>query len=527
MRRIALIICLICTSCIVNAQNWILKNKVAETKQKGTGFTPVQALSYERTIHSNASAYQILHIDTIQLNDLFNAKPQALTITIPLNENETQTFELIRTDLGNVNFTKNGGQKEYNVYVPLCYRGVANGVTEKNNAMLTISPGYFSFTAVSASHVISIPTFSATNKQELKLFDSKTFSFDPADPIADCGTHAVPTPDALKAIQLGGDQNKTSASQDKCVYAFVECFDSLYAELDSSYQATVNYVYALFNNVATGYLNEQINIKISAINVWTSDDPYSGNTREEALADLAAYYQNNFWGNICVGLDYGTNGRSGLAGSIGLAKHISPNVCQVYTVANNPFLYADMNYGYNVQNFPTGPNVTQQQVYLTMHEIGHLLGSAHTQWCGWVLNTNPLVTGALDNCTAVEGSCSPGPAPGPFGGTIMSYCGGSGDPGISYNNGFGNLPGAAIRNFVSNQNCISNCVSCPANLSIGGLAPGAQVFEVSNTLTATGTSSAFAYATLDAGVKVVLSPGFHAVNGSRMNIIINGCGGIR
>ena len=29
-----------------------------------------------------------------------------------------------------------------------------------------------------------------------------------------------------------------------------------------------------------------------------------------------------------------------------------------------------------------------------MHEIGHLLGSRHTQWCGWKLTSNPDTFGA-------------------------------------------------------------------------------------------------------------------------------------
>jgi hypothetical protein len=94
-----------------------------------------------------------------------------------------------------------------------------------------------------------------------------------------------------------------------------------------------------------------------------------------------------------------------------------------------------------------------------MHEIGHLLGSCHTQWCGWVISTGlPIVLGALDNCAATEPAfanttCPPGLPPPAGKGTIMSYCN-VGGPLVSFNNGFGVQPGAAIRNFVDKNTCI-------------------------------------------------------------------------
>ncbi len=82
------------------------------------------------------------------------------------------------------------------------------------------------------------------------------------------------------------------------------------------------------------------------------------------------------------------------------------------------------------------------------HEIGHNIGSPHTQSCSWQ-------GGALDNCYPVEGSCNPGPPP-TNGGTIMSYCH-LASYGINFNNRFGTQPGKLIRSKVLGAACLGTC----------------------------------------------------------------------
>ena len=183
------------------------------------------------------------------------------------------------------------------------------------------------------------------------------------------------------------------------------------------------------------YANEDVKIQVSQILVWTTQDPEAAaglNTTSAVLTAFATRMATTFY----IG-DYAhfLSTRS-LGGGI---AYLFSNPCS--QVNQTGLRVSAINNTYN--NFPT----YSWTVEVVTHELGHNLGSHHTHWCGWP-------GGAIDNCgpgwgisPMKEEAVLPVLLP-PGGGTIMSYCHLI-STGINFNNGFGPLPGQAVRDVVT------------------------------------------------------------------------------
>jgi hypothetical protein len=260
-----------------------------------------------------------------------------------------------------------------------------------------------------------------------------------------CGT--PDSPGMYGHDELQADPGERSM---RCVRWYWEVANDIYLNKGTVLDAT-NYVTGLFNQSATLYSNDGINVSLLEVFVWDVASPYNG-TSSSARLNQFGTTRTSFNGDLAHLLDNG--GYGGVAWLNTLCAGTSSRMA-----------YSGINNSYN--NVPT----YSWSVEVVTHEQGHNLGSRHTHACAW--NGNGT---AIDGCgpTAgyTEGSCATAPNP-TGGGTIMSYCHLVSGVGINFNNGFGPQPKAVILNAVNAATCLLACgTSCDApGLSVSSLAP--------------------------------------------------------
>ncbi|HND89051.1 MAG TPA: fibronectin type III domain-containing protein, partial [Saprospiraceae bacterium] len=224
----------------------------------------------------------------------------------------------------------------------------------------------------------------------------------------------------------------------RTVQIYFECDYKMYTDKGSTTAGVTNYVTSLFNQIAALYAAENVSVAISEIYVWTSPDPYQSLTStSNVLNAFRANRGTNFNGNLAHFLS---------------TRNLGGGIAYVDVICAKSYAFGVSGISTSFQNVPT----YSWSVEVVTHELGHNLGSWHTQSCNWP-------GGAIDNCVQPEGSCPPGPPP-TNGGTIMSYCHLS-SYGINFNNGFGTLPGNKIRERVTAATCAPQSGTAPTNLN--------------------------------------------------------------
>lgn len=243
--------------------------------------------------------------------------------------------------------------------------------------------------------------------------------------------------------------NENTILSDRCVTMYFELDYALFIENNFSTTSTSNWMTSVFNNVQTLFANDGITTSLKSIYIWTTQDPYSGTSSFDYLAQFNQF-RPIFDGDVgqLLGIDEG--GLGGVAVGIG-------TLC-----TSSNFSYSDVNYQFsNVPFYSWTINVIS-------HELGHLLGSRHTHACVWNGN-NTSIDGCGTQAGYQEGSCVLGPIPSTSTkGTIMSYCHLISGVGISFNNGFGPQPATAIINKINSSTCLStDCINTCINAVSG------------------------------------------------------------
>lgn len=381
------------------------------------------ALTYDK----NLSEYTIVEIDQNILDSLVKQKSTELTLSIPYKD-EILILELKEINLFDPTFKVNTTEGSSEYEKGLHYKGIIRGQAKSSVSMsifkdevvgVIISEKYGELNiGKSGMHVLS--EYIVYDAEQLK----DTVTFKCATPEKD--------PEELRLLKEVQKLVKKSpqAAINTCVTIDFEMAYSNYQNFGTS-QAVINWITSIFANVKTIYKNEGIDVTIKSIFIHTAPDGYDLNP-STALNQLRNKRINdpNFTGSVVHLVRGKTSGFSGIA--------------YVGVTCNNNYQYGLSDVQFSFNPYPT----YSWTVMVLSHELGHNFGSPHTHSCTWP-------GGAIDNCYTTEGGCAPGPAPA-NGGTIMSYCHLT-NYGIRLQNGFGPLPGAAIRNHIGAQACASGC----------------------------------------------------------------------
>lgn len=373
------------------------------------------------------------------LRQLVKDKPEAIQLAIPYYEQEL-TMDLVRVEVLSEDFltyTSESGDQPVDYTKGVYYRGIVDGDMQSVVALSFFNDEVIGMASsdergnVSFNREDQSDTYLIFSDRDLLVRNPNFCSTEEPDNYAE-------------EVQKHLD-NYIETRDQKCVKVYIECDYKLYQDKGSVANVN-NWISAVYNNVAALYANESILTQISTTYVWTTQDSYSKTSSSTALTQ----FRN---------LRPSVNGD--LAHLAALGGQNIGGVAWVDALCSS-YKYAYSNIQSSYQNVPT----YSWTVEVMTHEMGHNLGSPHTQSCTWQ-------GGALDNCYTTEGGCPPGPAP-TNGGTIMSYCHLT-SYGINFNNGFGTQPGNLVRSKVAAASCLGTCstgggtCNAPAGLSVSNI----------------------------------------------------------
>lgn len=227
---------------------------------------------------------------------------------------------------------------------------------------------------------------------------------------------------------------------------YVEVTNDLYRFWGSNTNKVIQNVTTIVTNVMSIYDREGIDIVLNKIYIWDKKDPYGNpfdntqylykfteNINQNIPTNPESHFKHLLHNKNLGGIAWINGETDGYITNPNLDPYYT---CAVTGIGSNSVVNSNITYSWSVMCFA--------------HEMGHNLGSNHTQFCGW-RNEWGQEIGRLDSCYQAENSSGPENCnqtnytklKSNTKGTIMSYCHLNGQ--ISFLEGFGKYPRYAIR----------------------------------------------------------------------------------
>ena len=392
-------------------------------------FTKAKSAAPVATLDAAGAPYDLLDLNPTTLTELREAAPDQLELTLP---GATGNVSLVRTNIFAEGFriTESGSSGYQKTALGLHYRGI---VTDDPNSLVAISIFEGEVSGIIATDAGNFVLGKMTKGNQHILYNDKDL---PVPDLGECATIDSGLPYSPKEL-IDLDPGQKDANN--CVNLYMEADYSIFQQRGSS-AAVTSFITGLFNQVAVLYANENINLVMSELYIWTTNDPYnSGSSSGNLNAFLAN--RSSFNGDIAHLVSFQASG-----GVAYVDVLCSSNYGYGFSSINNSFN--------NVPSYSWSVNVLA-------HELGHNFGSQHTHACVWNGNNT-----AIDGCYTPSGGCAVPPIPS-GGGTIMSYCHLT-SAGVNFNLGFGPQPGNLMRNRAYNCSCLTSCSACGGGGVRGG-----------------------------------------------------------
>lgn len=373
-----------------------------------------------------------LNLDKNRLRQLMLARPATLTLVLPQADKQNLVVELEQHQIVTDNFKVDTPEGETIVELGLYYKGYVQGHKESLASLsvfddMVIGMLILEGTTYELGHI----------GQDIFPASTSYIFYNTQDMLVEIGKLECLTEDSkLSSSQVDFDEAAQAAALAKVVKFYIESDYDTYLNKGSNTQNVTNYITGFFNQVATLYANESINVQISELFIWTMQDPYTGFIFGQPIdgsgASLSVFVprmqSRGFDGNIAQLIQMVSQGNDGLA--------FVDELCD-----NNPYAYCDVVSSYN--QYPT----YSWTVQAFTHEAGHVMGSPHTTECVWGPSNNMR----LEACPGVGGCTIVSP---PVTQTIMN-------PGCvipDFTKGFGTQPGNLIRSRVAAATCLDEAL---------------------------------------------------------------------